>query len=216
MTDHQVGELIERLANDGFESVVFGGGEPLLWKGDLQAAASLAHEAGLMVQLCTNGTNRSRLIRLLPDLDRVILPLEAATARPHDALRKSGHSHFAKVTELLEVFMKMGVDTTISTVVNKLNIDGLPELRSLLLRLAERGLPIHAWHLYRFLAIGRGGLPAGDELNITMNRYWQETNALRRSDSPFALYRRPHMLRSKCVEYFWIEDGQVRLGSDNC
>ncbi len=214
MDDAQVESLVHEIKRVGFRSVVFGGGEPLLWKGDLQRACDLAKEEGLMVQLCTNGTKKERLASLLAVLDRVILPLESSVEATHDRLRTAIHPHFRNVMELLRDFSLRGVETTISTVVNAQNIQGLPALAAHLVALETSGLRLHAWHLYRFLAIGRGGRVGADELQTPSSAYWAATNEVLNHAGRFAVYRRPHMLKSRCVEYFWLQDDCIHLGSD--
>ena len=214
MTQHQAESLVMDLARTGIESVVLGGGEPLLWSGDLGALVRCAKIHGLHVQLCTNALALPASMAALEEVDRFLLPLEAADADLHDRLREQGGPQHAMVLRRVEELTEAGRELTVSTVVTRLNADVLTLLADLLQRLHGAGARIHAWHLYRFPPVGRGGRPHADELEIELADYLAAVQSVRGAQLPFPVFRRHDMLRSSVVEHLWLEDGDVRMGSE--
>ena len=218
-------ELFNALARAGYSNLVLGGGEPALWRdghrhlGDL---ASAAKERGFLVQVNTNGialpTEPSRHYLDWAGVDRFILPLDGATADSHDALRitlspKPG-GHFKLVERRVAECIERGRELTFGTVLtagSATEVDGLVEL--LRERLAA-GARIHAWHLYRFQAVGRGGVGAATKLAIESRPYREACRRAKAAGLPFPVYQRDDMLHSTTVEFFWHEAGRLRIGSE--
>ena len=67
-------DLLGHLVQRGVRSVVFGGGEPFQWPGDVLQLASEARARGLTVQIGTNGIDLPRGFADLECIDRWVLP----------------------------------------------------------------------------------------------------------------------------------------------
>jgi MoaA/NifB/PqqE/SkfB family radical SAM enzyme len=195
--------LLPALRAQGFESVVLGGGEPLCWQGDLRALAGRARSLGLETQV---GSNLRRLppgAESWPEIGRWILPLESALPQAHDALRPGLPSHHGVVLAALERFRLASRGVTLSSVARLDAEQDLHSVAALLRRERERGLRLHAWHVYRFQAMGRGGRPHA-------GRFWMEDGAwaalarhLKQRHGDLPLLLRPDMLHSREVAFFW-------------
>jgi len=206
--------LLLALRRRGVESVVFGGGEPSLWPHGLGRICGAAKRLGFLVQVCTNGVALPQGFERDPRVDRYILPLESADPAVHDRIRRrAGGSHHAIVLERLAALAGSGTEVTMSTVVTRDNVDGLEAIADLLARARRHGLSIHAWHLYRFLAVGRGGAANAASLDVGRGEFLRTCAAVRRRDPGFRIYRRDDMLRSSTVEFFWFEGERLRIGS---
>jgi len=218
-------QLFEALWFAGFRNLVLGGGEPALWRdgqhhvGHLAAAAK---ERGFLVQVNTNAIR-------LPEtpgasyldwtgVDRFIFPLDGASAHEHDALRivlgREPGGHFELIERRVAECAAAGQELTFGTVLtspNATQIDGLIDV--LRARLAA-GARIHAWHLYRFQAVGRGGVGAERELSLDSASYLAACRRAKAAQLPFPVYQRDDMLRSTTVEFFWREGGKLQVGSE--
>ncbi len=192
----------------GFTQVVLGGGEPLLWPHGVVDLAQAARELGFLVQLCTNGTLLEGLERETA-FDRFILPLEALTPALHDQLRVLPGGHHAQVLAALDRLQAAGRSVSLATVVTRENLAELPPLAEELARRKAAGLAIHAWHLYRFLPVGREGR-AHAGLATTAEAYRAAVDHVRSVNRGFPIYRRSDMLRSSSVAYVWSEGGRLR------
>jgi MoaA/NifB/PqqE/SkfB family radical SAM enzyme len=212
LTRAQAEGVLADLAVQGVRNVVLGGGEPLQWPHGLGDLARLAKGLGFTVQLCTNGVRLPEDLAGLGAVDRFILPLESADPAVHDALRRHPGGHHALVWRRLEALREAGREITLSTVVTRENLEGLGALGAQLRRFQSRGARIHAWHLYRFLPIGRGGARHGARLNTGTEAYRAAVEALRREDLGFTVFRRSDMVHASTVAYVWAEGGALRVG----
>ncbi len=201
------------LRDAGVRNVVMGGGEPATWPFDLFELCADAQALGHFVQVSSNGTALSPGFASDPRVDRYVLPLESADPRVHDAQRRApgGASHHALVLERLEALVASGKEVTISTVVTRTTAAGVAALSVLLDAFQRRGLALHAWQVYRFVAIGRGGRDAAGALAID-GPTWRRALAAARSGLRGApVYARGDIMRSRSVFYLWRESGRVRI-----
>jgi MoaA/NifB/PqqE/SkfB family radical SAM enzyme len=206
--------LLEALHARGYRNVVLGGGEPTLWPHGVERLAVRAKERGFLVQLNTNGVRPPPRFPRTPGIDRFILPIESTEAAVHDHLRhRSGGDHLSLVQRRVEDLIAAKREFTIATVLTALNVDAVEGIAHHLHRLRERGARLHAWHLYRFLPVGRGGRTAARELSLSDDRFLAACRTARSVGLDFPVYRRPHMLRSSSVEFFWFERGELVVGS---
>lgn len=197
------------------DGVVLGGGEPFLWPHDLGKLACLASDMGFQVQVCTNGVNMPAGYERIEAIHRYILPLEAMDAGLHDSLRiRAGGGHHGIVMDRIQALARAGCEITISTVVTSKNIGELQAIAEWLAWQSMVGLKVHAWHLYRFLPVGRGGAPQGQELAVDREAYLQACDAMKSAGLPFPVLRRDDMTRASTVEFCWFEKGRLRLGSE--
>lgn len=194
--------LLVRLHRERVSHVVFGGGEPFAWPHGVREIARVARAMGFHVQVGTNGVSLPEGFARFQEVDRYVLPLEAADAATHDRLRRHAPSHHALVLDRLARLREAGKSVTVSTVVTSETAAGLGRLAAFLEAYAAGGGALHAWHLYRFLPVGRGGARAADRLAISEEAYRQACDALRGHAWPFRIFRRPDMYRSRTVTFY--------------
>jgi MoaA/NifB/PqqE/SkfB family radical SAM enzyme len=132
----------------------------------------------------------------------------------HDGLRAHPAGHHRLVLDRIDTLAGSGRQLTVSTVVTRDNIDRLAEVGEFLAHSTARGVDVHAWHLYRFLPVGRSGSRNANRLSITHGEFASACARARNPRLPFRVYRRDNMLRSSSVEFFWFENGRLEVGSD--
>ncbi len=213
MSFDQAAGLLKDLRAEGFNNVVFGGGEPTLWRGGLEALARLAKQAGFLTQVGSNGIAMEGAIASSPFIDRWVLPLESPFADTHDRMRPLEGSHHALILERLERLRREGREVTLSTVVTRENGGELEDLADFLEGYVERGGRVHAWHLYRFLPLGRGGWINSPALGMSQGLYDACCDSARARVRSFRAYKRPDMFHSHDVDFFWFEGAALRRGS---
>ena len=207
----QATTLLEGLRARGIRKVVLGGGEPFDWRHSVVALAGRAKDLGLHVQVGTNGIHLPEGFERLDAIDRYVLPLESMDPGVHDRLRISSRSHHAIILDRLGRLREARKSVTVSTVVTRQNIGGLEEIGRFLKAYHCGGAPLHAWHLYRFLPLGRGGAPNADQLSIDEAEYHQACDALKAQELGFAIYKCPDMYRSRSVAFFQPTGSPTRL-----
>ncbi len=213
MTFEQAQTLLEELAARGLRNVVLGGGEPFLWPHGVERLGRRARELGFVVQVCTNGASLPAGFERVEGIDRYILPLESMDPARHDPLRRHRDGHHRIVLERIRKLAGSGRELTVSTVLTRENIDELPAIAEYLARARRDGVALHAWHLYRFLPVGRGGARNAERLEVARESFARACAAVKRLDLGFPVYRRDNMLRSSSVEFFWFDGARLRLGS---
>lgn len=186
----------------GARSVVLGGGEPFEWRHDVLKLAARAREAGLLVQVGTNGIPLPPDFARLDCIDRYVLPLESTDPAVHDGLRAWRASHHELMLDRLEELRAAGKSVTISTVVTRQTLSGLGDLARFLDSYRTAGGALHAWHLYRFLPVGRGGRPNAAALDVDEAGYLRACEAVKRLPLGFTVYRRDDMFRSRTVGFY--------------
>lgn len=194
--------FLRLLRKRGLHEIILGGGEPLTWKPGAMALAGFAKSLGFHVQIGTNGIALDSSQARSPAVDRFILPLESVSAQVHDALRRFRTGHHALVLRRLDELGRVGKPITLSTVVTQSNADALAELARWIEDYHARFGNVHAWHLYRFLPVGRGGGPNASRLATD---YQRACAALQGRNPGFRILRRPDMQHSRCVGFFWRE-----------
>lgn len=213
ITPEQVETILKIMKERKMESVVFGGGEPLQWSYSLFDTIKLAKSIGLHTQVGTNGVGLNPNIIQNLNADRYILPLDSVNPQVHNYLRGGFRKHYDIIKIRLKYLTETSIPFTISTVVCRINLEMLNEISAFLLQLWEKGSKIHAWHLYRFLPVGRNGFKNANMLYVTKNEYFDKTEEIKKHDLPFLVFRRPNMQFSKEVDFFWTEAGQIKIGS---
>ena len=199
----QARAMVEGLSMQGFESVVFGGGEPTLWPHGLRELCAAARARGLLTQIGTSAAKLPVDAAEWREVDRWVLPLESGKAEVHDALRSCEGGHHAKVLRALHGFALQGASVTVSTVARRGAEEDLQSVGSLLEGLKRSGLRLHAWHVYRFQAMGRLGRLNGDRFALSDEEWAQSTGRLKQRFGKLPLLLRPDMMHSHDVAFFW-------------
>ncbi len=214
MTPEQAWTLFDRIKGRGFGNVVLGGGEPFAWPHDVVSAAEDAKANGLFVQVGTNGIGLPADFEALDCIDRYVLPLDGADAEGHNAVRITRNGHYELIVKRLETLRRARKSVTVSTVVTSRNANDLDRIGSFLATYHEWGGQLHAWHLYKFLPIGRGGRENADTLSIPDADYNAACAVVKGRDLGFPVYKRQDMRHSRHVDFFWYEGGALRIGSE--
>lgn len=214
-TPEQARALMEFLAAQGIESVVLGGGEPTLWPHDVNALAGHARNLGLVTQLNTHGAGVKENLGRYSNLDRFILPVESTRPEVHDNLRRGRLGHHAMVMELVDEMIDQDREMTFATVVTSENCGDVPGIADWIHGVLARGGRVHSWHLYNFLPEGRGGArKLAEHLATPREDYLEACARAKGAGLGFPVYRRDNMLKSSTVEFFWFEEGVLRVGGD--
>jgi MoaA/NifB/PqqE/SkfB family radical SAM enzyme len=214
LTPSQAQETIHLIKNRGTKNVVLGGGEPFAWDHDVIELARIAKGMGLIVQIGTNGIDLPTAFESLDCVDRYVLPLDGPEAESHNAVRITRDGHFDLIMDRLETLRRGGKSVTVSTVVTSKNVRGLDRIARLLSGYHERGGQLHAWHLYKFLPIGRGGRENAAELSVSDEVFVHACTAVKTAHPYLTVYRRNDMRFSKHVDFYWYERGAIQIGSE--
>lgn len=106
-TEYEPGELFEkiRLYGEGFHSVSFTGGEPLLQKSFLKEVLQLTKKTGLVNYLETNGTLPESLEEVIDDVDIIAMDLKLPSSTGMDD-HWDAHRRFLNIASRKAVFLK--------------------------------------------------------------------------------------------------------------
>jgi len=206
--------LLDHLCDIGIRVVIFGGGEPFAWPGDLVALAREAKARDLTVQVGTNGIGVPLGFAKLDCVDRWILPLESVEPEVHDTMRQAKGGHHHTVLGRLEELQQESSSVTLSTVITSVNVDGLADLGRYLAAYHSVAENVHAWHLYQFLPAGRGGAQNERELEIPPELFHETCDSIQRAHLPFQVFRRTDMYRPQSIAFYWSEGGRIRTGDE--
>jgi MoaA/NifB/PqqE/SkfB family radical SAM enzyme len=205
--------LVCALHAQGVTNVILGGGEPMAWRHGALGLARFAKSLGLTVQIGTNGIALPAGFAEAPGVDRFILPLESVEPAVHDVLRLHPGGHHRIIVQRLEALGQAGKSATVSTVVTSRNLPGLGSLGRYLSEYHARYGNLHAWHLYKLLHVGRGGSRHGPRLAVEDSEYHAACDRVRRDRPDLRILKRPDMLHSTSVGFFWRESGAFRSQS---
>ena len=199
----QARAVVEALSNQGFESVVFGGGEPTLWPHGLRELCTAARARGLVTQVGTSAARLPMDVAEWREVDRWVLPLESGSAAVHDALRPTEGGHHAKVLKALHGFAMQGASVTVSTVARRGAEEDLVSVGKQLEGLRRAGLRLHAWHIYRFQPMGRLGRLNSDRFQMDDEEWEGQGLRLKQRFGRLPVLLRPDMMHSHDVAFFW-------------
>ena len=214
MTFDQGVALLNRLRDLGVRTVVLGGGEPFDWPHDVIALTREAKARGFTVQIGTNGIALPEGFERVESIDRWVLPLESVDPEPHNRMRLYRDRHHGIVTGRMAALGAAGRSITLSTVVTAVNRDDVLAVGRFLRTYHSRYGNVHAWHLYRFLPVGRGGAVNAASLTIPPEEYERLYREACSLDCGFRLYRRVDMYHSRTVDFFWYEGDRIVRGAE--
>ena len=144
--------VLDTLYEAGAGIIDFGGGEPLL-RNDIFEILSYSKKLGLYTSISTNGTLLNdhciqQLKRL--DIDHVCVSLDGAKPQTHDRIRNK-EGTYEKTIQGIKNCVDAGIQTQVSTVFMKNNINEVTDLYNVL-----DELKINGWYIYDFVPAGRG------------------------------------------------------------
>ena len=122
------------------DTVIFTGGEPLL-RDDINELCKYAKERNLKVGINTNGILINRLNLELVDF--VNIPLDGRE-EAHNKLRGKGHYRF--VMEALEKLKQNDVETRITTIATKINLEEIKQIPNIIQEYSN----ITLWRIFKF------------------------------------------------------------------
>lgn len=205
--------MVRTLKAHGVDNVILGGGEPFAWKPGPLELARFAKSLGMTVQIGTNGISLPPGFETCPWVDRYILPLESSQPEPHDILRHHKGGHHKIILGRLETLGRAAKAVTVSTVITRENVDSIGDLGRLLGDYHRTYGNLHAWHLYRLISAGRGGSRHGPRLDVGKEEYHRVCDQVRLQESSLRILKRPDMLHSSSVGFFWMQGKTVRSQS---
>ena len=158
--------VLREAATLGVLQVHFSGGEPLV-RHDLAALVGVARAVGLYSNLITSGVllDRARLAALVEaGLDHVQLSFQDAEAGGADRIAGLAGAHDKKLAAAALV-REAGLPLTVNAVVHRQNLEHLPHMIELALRLGAQRLEVAHVQYYGWgLANRRALLPTSDQL----------------------------------------------------
>ena len=144
--------LLDDISSVGKPVIILTGGEPLL-REDIFEIAAYGDRKGLRMVLATNGTLVTKQVAgnlLGSGIKRVSISIDGLDAERHDAFRNVAGA-FAGALSGIEAMKAAGMEFQINTTVTKANLDQLPAIMDLAVRL---GAVAH--HIFLLVPTGRG------------------------------------------------------------
>ncbi len=152
LTTDEALRLLDAIAAVSKPVIILTGGEPLL-RPDIFEIAAYGNAKGLRMVLATNGTLVTEQIAgnmLRAGIKRVSISIDGINAESHDAFRNVAGA-FAGALAGIEAMKKAGVEFQINTTITKANLDQLPGIMDLAVRLGAA-----AHHIFLLVPTGRG------------------------------------------------------------
>ena len=132
--------------------IILTGGEPLL-RPDVYDIAQYATDKGFRVVLATNGTLLTpEIVRRLIDvgIQRVSISIDGSSKKTHDTFRAE-QGAFEGALRGIELLKKEGLSFQINTTITKKNLDEIPGIYDLAIKLGAAAL-----HIFLLVPTGRG------------------------------------------------------------
>lgn len=144
---------VARIAELGFTSITFGGGDPFQYS-FIDDVVYFAKSSGLFVHVDTHGKglvhSHENVVLLESAIDLVGLPLDGSTAVVHDAMRSSP-GHFELILKRMQWIKKVNTKVKLNTVITSQNSHDLEQLARLVTELQPS-----RWSIYQYWPIGPG------------------------------------------------------------
>jgi heme b synthase len=153
-------EILEEITRVGAPIVILTGGEPLL-RPDVFRLAEAGTRLGLRMVMATNGTLLTSAVATemkTSGIQRVSISLDGADAERHDRFRAVPGA-FQGALSGIEVLKGAGMPFQINTTVTRHNLDQIPEILALAVRLGAE-----AHHLFLLVPTGRAREMADQEI----------------------------------------------------
>jgi MoaA/NifB/PqqE/SkfB family radical SAM enzyme len=143
--------VISRIAELGFTSVTFGGGDPFQYS-FISEVLRLAKASGLFVHVDTHGKSLQQSAANLELLESAVdllgLPIDGSTSKIHDGMRDSP-GHFEVIANRLKWLRSVRTPVKLNTVISAVN---LPDVQ--LLASHVRSHAPSRWSVYQFWPLG--------------------------------------------------------------
>jgi heme b synthase len=153
-------KTMDEIEKVGKPIIILTGGEPLL-REDIFTLAKYGDEKGFRMVVATNGTlvNDDNMIKMKESgIQRISLSLDGSTPEQHDNFRKVNGA-FNAVMSAIEVCKKYNMPFQINTTITKLNINEIPAILDLAVKLGAVAL-----HIFLLVPTGRGKELAEQEI----------------------------------------------------
>ena len=152
LTTDEALRLLDAIADVSKPVIILTGGEPLL-RSDIFEIAAYGHKKGLRMVMATNGTLVTQQLAgdmLRAGIKRVSISIDGLNAEMHDAFRNVAGA-FAGALAGIETMKKARMEFQINTTITKANLDQLPGIMDLVVRLGAA-----AHHIFLLVPTGRG------------------------------------------------------------
>jgi Predicted Fe-S oxidoreductases len=161
---NEIKSLIDELVEMKVSLLTLTGGEPFLNAFMTLETLKYARKKGLAVTITTNGLLiDENIAKTLAEYNvSVQISLEGSKAEVHDSLTGLKGS-FEKAIKVIKMLRKMGVDVTVSTVLQRDNVDDISDMIPLL-----KELDVYTWNILELKPIGRGCIASTLPTNIRL------------------------------------------------
>lgn len=187
ITQKQAEKILLQLKEANVKKISFGGGEPLLWSGDIFSLIKKTKKLGIVTMLTTNGSllTKEKLEKLKGNLDWITLPIDGSdeehqvkTGRPKD--------HFTKILKLLNTLESSNFKVKINTVLSKRNLDDIENIA----KLVKKYKIIKRWKVFQFFPIRHTALTNRKSHEITEKQFKEIENKVKKilKDSDCEIY----------------------------
>ncbi len=184
--------LLDQISELGSPIVILTGGEPLL-RDDIFDIARYGTEKGLRMVMAPNGTLITpEHARNMADsgIKRISVSLDGATKEKHDDFRGVPGA-FDGALRGIELAKAAGIEFQINTTISKLNLDQIPEIQELAVKL---GAVAH--HIFLLVPTGRGKYMIDQEINAreyeeTLNWFYDQRD------------KTPLQLKATCAPHYY-------------
>ena len=184
--------LLDQIADVANPIVILTGGEPLL-RDDIFDIAAYGTAKGLRMVMAPNGTLiTDPVAKKLIDcgIKRISISLDGATPQSHDNFRKVDGA-FEGAVAAMKIAKKVGLDFQVNTTITKTNLDEIPKIQQLAVKL---GAVAH--HIFLLVPTGRGKYIVDKEINAaeyeeTLNWFYDQRD------------KTPLELKATCAPHYY-------------
>ena len=167
--------LLDQIAKLGKPIVILTGGEPLL-RPDIFELASYGTNKGLRMVMAPNGTliTKSNAKQMADaGIKRVSISIDGATKESHDSFRGVSGA-FEGALNGIKLIKEAGVEFQINTTITKTNLDQIPKIQGLAIKLGAI-----AHHIFLLVPTGRGKYIVDQEISAkeyerTLNWFYDQ------------------------------------------
>ena len=160
LTTDEARHFIDEIVEMGNPILIMSGGEPLVRK-DVFEIAQYGTDKGLRVVMATNGTlvtpEIAKKMKIV-GIQRVSISIDGSNARSHDDFRGQPGAFNGALRGIDEI-KKAGIGFQVNTTITKRNIDEIPKILELAIKLGAEAL-----HIFLLVPTGRGKEIEADEI----------------------------------------------------